>query len=320
MKIIILLALFAFALATQREFLEFQRKFHKVYKTHDEFQKRYKIFEENMVIAKELTIKNKGSARFGPTIFSDLSKEEFASMYLMKNFTKRTLPLAPMPPKRSGLVADPDPTNYDWSSDGAVSAVKDQGQCGSCWAFSATETIESYWFLSKGTLPTLSEEQIVDCDTTDSGCNGGEPMNAYQYVISAGGIESEDSYPYTAGSGQSGQCAFQAGSVVATVSSGQQISGETGIYTQLSSGSGGPVSVCVDASSWQNYQGGVLTQCTSNIDHCVQATGYYNYGASGAYWNVRNSWGSTWGQSGYIWVAIGQDLCAIGDSASIVQI
>jgi len=318
--ILLLLALFAFVLASRQEFLQFQRKYNKVYKTHDEFQKRYKIFEENMVIARDLTVKNKGSARFGATIYSDLSKEEFASMYLMKNFTKRTLPNAPMPPKRSGLRATTDPTNYDWSSAGAVTPVKDQGQCGSCWAFSATETIESYWFLSKGQLPTLSEEQIVDCDTTDGGCNGGEPMTAYQYVVSAGGIESESAYPYTAGSGQSGQCAFQSGSVVATISGGQQISGETGIYQQLSNPQGGPVSVCVDASSWQNYQGGVLTSCTNNIDHCVQATGYYNYGGSNAYWNVRNSWASSWGQNGYIWIAIGQDLCAIGDSPSIVSI
>jgi len=316
----LLAVLLAFALASPTQFLQFQKKYHKVYSTHEEFQKRYRIFEENMVIARELNIKNP-RAQFGPTIFSDLSKDEFASMYLMKNFTKRTLPPAPMPPRRSGLRAAPDTTNYDWSSAGCITPVKDQGQCGSCWAFSATETIESYWFLANSNqpVPTLSEEQIVDCDTTDGGCNGGEPMSAYSYVQSAGGLESESAYPYTAGTGQSGQCAFQSGSVVATIKGGQAVSGETGIYQQLSSSNGGPVSVCVDASSWQNYQGGVLTSCTNNIDHCVQATGYYNYGGSNAYWNVRNSWSTTWGQSGYIWVAIGQDLCSIGDAASIVQ-
>jgi len=86
----------------------------------------------------------------------------------------------------------------------------------------------------------------------------------------------------------------------------------------MSSSSGGPVSVCVDASSWQNYQGGVLSQCGNDVDHCVQAVGYNNYGESGAYWIVRNSWGEDWGEQGYIWIEIGQDLCSIGDYATVV--
>jgi len=168
-------------------------------------------------------------------------------------------------------------------------------------------------------LTQLSMEQIVDCDTSgqDQGCNGGFPSGAYSYVQSAGGIDSYQSYPYTAEGGQSGQCQFAASSVVTNVANSQSISGETGMYQQLSTA--GPLSVCVDASSWQNYQGGVLTQCTNNVDHCVQATGYNSYGQSGAYWNVRNSWGGDWGEQGYIWIAIGQDLCSIGDYVTVVS-
>jgi len=228
-----------------------------------------------------------------------------------------------IPTKANVRGCSPDPTNYDWNSCGVITPVYNQGQCGSCWAFSATETIESYFALGGGSLTGLSMEQIVDCDTAgeDQGCNGGFPSGAYQYVESAGGLDPLSDYPYTAGEGESGSCQFNKGEVAATVSSYASVTGEPGLYSQTSSSSGGPVSVCVDASSWQNYQGGVLTQCTNNVDHCVQATGYGQYGAAfgTSYWNVRNSWGTDWGENGYIWVGIGQDLCSIGDYATVVS-
>jgi len=268
-------------------------------------------------------------ARFGPTKFSDLSKEEFTRFYLTakvpetempspKNFS---VPRKPHAMFGSGRLMAPDPTNYDWGSAGVITPVYNQGQCGSCWAFSATETIESYYAIQGGSLTQLSMEQIVDCDTSgqDQGCGGGFPTGAYQYVQSAGGIDSYANYPYTAGGGNAGSCQFPQGSVVTNVANYNSISGESGEYSQLSSASGGPVSVCVDASSWQNYNGGVLTSCGNSVDHCVQLTGYYNYGSSNAYWNVRNSWGADWGENGYIWIQIGQDLCSIGDYATIVS-
>jgi len=183
------------------------------------------------------------------------------------------------------------------------------------------ETIESYFALAGNSLTQLAMEQIVDCDTSgeDNGCNGGFPTGAYEYVQEAGGIEPLSDYPYSAENGQSGSCDFQSGDVVATVvGEAQSINGEPGLYSQTSSASGGPVSVCVDASSWQSYTGGVLSSCGNSVDHCVQLTGYANYGESGAYWIVRNSWGASWGESGFIWIEIGEDLCAIGDYATVV--
>jgi len=305
------------ALASKQQFLEFQHKYKKNYDSAAEFQKRFLIFEENMKSAERLTIANNGSARFGVTKFSDLSPEEFARFYLMPNFTRSAHKLPPAQPKKNPLFA-PHPNNFNWFTQGVCTAVYNQGQCGSCWAFSATETIESAWALSGQTLQRFSMEQIVDCDTGDGGCNGGVPMNAYQYVQGAGGLEPYRTYPYIAGGGQSGSCQYQQGSVVSGTGgfSPQSISGESGLYQQTSQA--GPASVCVDASTWQNYQGGVLTDCTSNIDHCVQLTGYHSYSGNNPYWIVRNSWGSDWGQSGFIWIAIGQDLCAIGDEASVV--
>jgi len=327
---IVLLGLIAITLAKdhsyKHEFLKFQKKYQKSY-APTEIAYRFQVFQDNMKRSEVLNAQNP-YARFGATQFSDLSPEEFGSMYLMKgmNFTRdyRAPPVkTDFTGKINAVGAQPDPNNFDWGSAGVVTPVYNQGQCGSCWAFSATETIESYFAVGGGALTQLSMEQIVDCDTSgqDQGCNGGFPSGAYSYVQSAGGIDSYSSYPYTAEGGQSGTCQFQQASVVTNVANSQSISGETGMYQQLSSPSGGPLSVCVDASSWQNYQGGVLTTCTNNVDHCVQATGYgsYSSGFPTAYWNVRNSWGESWGENGYIWVAIGQDLCSIGDYVTVVS-
>jgi len=328
MKAIILLCFVAIALATslnadRRKFIEFQQKYGKVYQSQDEFEHRFRIFQDNNKKAAALAKLNP-KATFGVTKFSDITSEEFAATYLM-DFDESNY-IAPAPKdfskagKNNAAGCNPDATNYNWVTCGATTPINNQGSCGSCWAFSATETIETYFFLEGGPLTALSVEQIVDCDTAgeDQGCNGGFPTGAYQYVESAGGIEPASDYPYSAESGESGSCTFSSSDVVCTVTNYNSISGETGLYQQTSVSSGGPVSVCVDASSWQTYSGGVLTQCGTDVDHCVQLTGYANYGESGAYWIVRNSWGEDWGEAGFIWIAIGQDLCDIGDYATVV--
>jgi len=307
--------------AVKDAFLHFQRRFKRSYATQEEFNMRFQIFQENMVEAERLQALNP-KARFGVTKFSDLSKAEFKKQYLMNvDFANYVAPpVVNHATQKISHSVKPNPTTYDWNSAGVITAVKNQGQCGSCWAFSATETIESQWKLCGHSIPTLAPEQIVDCDTAgqDQGCNGGFPSGAYQYVEQAGGLDSEASYPYTAGeSGSGGSCNFQAGSVQAKVSNYNSVNGETGLYQQLSTA--GPASICVDASSWQNYNGGVLTTCGNNVDHCVQLTGYNGYNSQNAYWNVRNSWGADWGENGYIWIQIGQDLCSLGDYATIVS-
>jgi len=324
--LIVALAIAVSALKTDAEyrkmFTDFQAKYAKSYTNQNEVEHRFRIFVENMKKSDALNKLNP-DATFGVTKFSDLSETEFNQKYLM-NFDAESYvkPAAKTSFVGKGNVrgCSPDSTNYDWNSCGVITSVYNQGQCGSCWAFSATETIESYFALAGNTLTGLAMEQIVDCDTAgqDQGCNGGFPSGAYQYVESAGGIEPLSDYPYTAEGGESGSCNFQQSDVVATVTGYSSIDGETGLYQQTSSSSGGPVSVCVDASSWQNYNGGVLTSCGSEVDHCVQLTGYANYGESGAYWIVRNSWGGDWGEQGYIWIEIGQDLCSIGDYATVV--
>jgi len=181
------------------------------------------------------------------------------------------------------------------------------------------ETIETYHALKSGSLVSLSAEQIVDCDNGrgDYGCGGGWPQTAYQYVQAAGGIETSTSYPYTATYGSSGGCQFS-GAVVTNVAAYYSISGgEGGLYNWLSSPSGGPISVCVAADTWQNYQGGILSSCDTNLDHCVQLTGYENWGSQSV-WRVRNQWGTSWGEDGYMRLLVGQNLCMIGDYGTYV--
>jgi len=205
----------------------------------------------------------------------------------------------------------------DWVAAGATTPVKDQQQCGSCWAFSATEVIESWGFITNGALPSpLAPEQIVDCDTNDSGCNGGDPRSAITYVNSVGGQDFESAYPYTAGGGQGGSCQFPDGSIGEAPGQPEDVTDGTESALQSFLMNTGPPSVCVDASSWSSYSGGVLTSCGDNVDHAVQATGI---SADGSYYIVRNSWNTDWGNAGFIYLATGQNTCDIASEVSWVQ-
>jgi len=208
---------------------------------------------------------------------------------------------------------------WDVNKTGIVTPVKNQEQCGSCWAFSATETVESGFALAGGGLFVLAPQQIVDCDTTDQGCDGGFPWDAYKYVESAGGLEPETDYPYTA---KDGKCTFNKADVKATVANWTWVSkaASTELTTMLTYVyQSGPVSVGVDASSWQFYNGGVLQKnCGTEIDHAVQTTGFATINGVSA-WRVRNSWGADWGENGYIWVERGINLCAIATKVTVTH-
>jgi len=217
------------------------------------------------------------------------------------------------------LTASADAASIDWRkhSPKILTPVKDQGQCGSCWAFSATEQIETNVAMATGHLYTLSPQQIVSCDKTDLGCNGGNTETAYDYVAH-NGLEAESAYPYVSGdSGRSGTCHYKSSKTEVTISSYKTVShskrSEGKMLTQIQKS---PISVCVDASKWQTYHSGVLgARCGTSLDHCVQAVGY---NGNGNYWIVRNSWNTDWGQDGYIYVKEGVDACGIAKDATIV--
>jgi C1A family cysteine protease len=275
-------------------FEEFQRfvfKFNKRYNNQAEVNGRFNLFKQNLDLINERNSDN-GTDAHGVNQFADMHPQEFRQQYLGTKLVARKAEAKDLMVWNK-LAA---PANIDWRTQGAITPVKNQGQCGSCWAFSTTQQIESDTFLATGVLPVLSPQQLVSCDTTDSGCNGGDPINAYQYVQSAGGIEYLANYPYTSGTTQqNGQCNFQQASLAPSTSPSaynvvsQSPSQESNMYTQIQNS---PMSVCVDATIWQTYTSGIISaadNCGTSTDHAVQAVGIGGASTSQPYWIVSRA-------------------------------
>lgn len=255
--------------------------------------------------------------------FGDLHPREFAKLYNGATYTvpKATL-LQTQIQEAISPVSQPDlgVSTLDWRTKGAVTAVKDQGQCGSCWSFSTTGALEGAHFLSGKPLVALSEQNLMDCSTAygNNGCDGGLMEYAYEYIIKNKGIDSEASYPYQA---QEGRCRFSAANVAATESSYKTIPAGSESSLLAAVTQKGPVAVAIDAShsSFQFYSSGVYYEpdCSSeNLDHGVLAVGFGTENGQD-YWLVKNSWGASWGDQGYIKMARNKDNnCGIASMAS----
>lgn len=296
-------------------FESFKKEFGRNYATMDEETSRFANFIHNVKVAderNEIELKNGGNAVHGITKMSDLSEDEFRARFLGSDVRMKVA--------HDNVVTSVPPytgaeTLVDWSGK-LTTAVKDQGYCGSCWAFSAAEQIESDAMRTLNLNLVLSPEQITQCDTTSSGCNGGWTEHAFNYVKKAGGIETNSDYPYTSYQGVTGSCHADSSKYKVTVDSYTTVSGETNMANYVKAT--GPLSVCVDASSWNSYKGGIMTSCGQRVDHCVQAVGVDT--ASGGYWKVRNSWGTSWGESGYIRLAYGKNTCDITNDPTYVKV
>ena len=282
-----------------KQFTHFQDRFSKKYENIEELQTRFQIFRHNL---RDIVIHNLDQTQnftMGVNQFTDLTPEEFKSQWVgglktqvgsygCKTFTSGA----------SGV-----PATVDWRNKGAVTSVKDQGQCGSCWTFSATGAIEGAWAISKGQLVDLSEQELVDCATGVSygshGCNGGQMEGAFKFVI-ANGQCTLASYPYTAKDGTCQKCTAVAHiSYCSDVKPNDQVSMKAAVAQQ-------PVAVAIEADTryFQSYSGGILTSssCGTTLDHGVLTVGYGEENGQ-KYWLVKNSWGTSWGDMGYVKIA-----------------
>jgi len=301
---------------------EFKERFGKEYGSAVEEAFRETVWLANVGIIMEhnaLEESGRSTFRLGENALADLTTAEIV-------FLRNGLRVSGRPGGRAGPGARPNdlPAAVDWRMNGTVTGVKDQGSCGSCWAFSATGSLEGQHALATGALTALSEQNLVDCAMKEGnhGCFGGLMDFAFQYVKDAGGLDTEASYPYTA---HTGTCAYKPASSGANLTSWVDITRGSEGELQQAVATIGPVSVAIDASlpTFHFYKEGVYqdTRCSStHLDHGVLAVGYGTLATKGTaqeYWLVKNSWGEAWGAGGYIMMARNQDnACGIATKAS----
>ena len=294
----------------------------KNYNALGEKEKRFQIFKDNLRFIDEHNNSQDRTFTVGLNRFADLTNEEYRSMYLgtrldaNRRLAKGKRSLRYMP--RAGEEL---PDSVDWRDSGAVVDVKDQGSCGSCWAFSTIAAVEGINQIVTGDLISLSEQELVDCDTSyNEGCNGGLMDYAFEFIIHNGGIDTEEDYPYTARDGSCDQ--YRKNAKVVTIDDYEDVPANDEKALQKAVANQ-PVSVAIEAGGreFQFYDSGVFSgKCGTALDHGVTAVGYGSENGVD-YWIVKNSWGASWGENGYIRMArnIGNEVtgkCGIAMEAS----
>ncbi|KAF5474531.1 hypothetical protein F2P56_006422 [Juglans regia] len=308
-------------------FQRWRQMHRRVYKHAEEVEKRFENFRMNLKYIIEKNARSRGSPkahRLGLNRFADISNEEFREVYMSKvkkPFTEKSNTFISSKRQKKLRSCDDAPSSLDWRSKGVVTGVKDQGSCGSCWSFSSTGAIEGINALVTGDLVSLSEQELVDCDTTNDGCDGGYMDYAFEWVISNGGIDTEADYPY---SGVDGTCnTTKEETKVVTIDGYEDVSESDSAL--LCATVQQPISVGIDGSAidFQLYTSGIYDgDCSSDpddIDHAVLIVGYGSEDGED-YWIVKNSWGTDWGIEGYIYIRRDTNLtygvCAINAMAS----
>lgn len=303
-------ALHKILVGAREQFQEFVKMHNRSYSSASEWEARLATFLENLEAISHVQQADEGSAHYSHlSPFADLSPDEFSQRHGLlglENFPAEA-------EEKTEILYTEVPSSLDWVEKGAVNSVKNQGACGSCWAFSTVANIEGAGFVETGKLISLSEQELVDCDTTgDHGCRGGLPSNAYQDMINNDlGLELESMYPYE---GRNGACAVKQRQEIAFIKGWKRIStDEDQIAAALVQY--GPLSIGLNAGPMQWYMGGIahpfkLLCNPKKIDHGVAIVGFGTEGTRN-YWKIRNSWGTSWGEEGYYRIIRGVGACGL---------
>ena len=296
------------------QFQTFMSEHNKTYNTIEEFKNRFEIFRQNYkkIEIHQQYMTTEQSFEFGITQFFDMTPSEFAKTHLNLEISHLQRLKAQASSIKPHYKSGPAPESHDWREHGAVSPVRNQGMCGSCWAFSAIGNIESQYALKTGNIAQFSEQQLVDCDKVDQGCNGGLMEDAFKHLQTTG-VMTEESYPYK---GSGGDCKFDSSKVKAKVTGYHYASSQDENQIKQLLFENGPFAIAINATPLQFYFWGIFNPwmewiCNpKELNHGVLLVGYGVDGST-PYWIVKNSWGASWGEKGYFRLIAGKGACGV---------